>query len=141
MYEAIDPEVLGPLGMSFIRTSRIVRRHVTGQAGFPLTASLPVCATPSQRSSNVPTRPDATAPTPRHQKSQRHQVPAKNARPQAHPTSRTPRTSDSPACKVNGNDSKTNLKPGGLSNRDSPSGIEPMRCQYVLAVRELGAHS
>ena len=35
MYEATDPEVLDPLRMSFIRTLRIVRRHVTGQAGFP----------------------------------------------------------------------------------------------------------
>ena len=34
MYEATDPEALDPLRMSFIRTLRIVRRHVTGQAGF-----------------------------------------------------------------------------------------------------------
>jgi IS4 transposase len=34
MYEAADPEVLDPLRLSFIRTLRIVRRHVTGQAGF-----------------------------------------------------------------------------------------------------------
>lgn len=34
MYEATDPEGLDPLRMSFIRTLRIVRRHVTGQAGF-----------------------------------------------------------------------------------------------------------
>ena len=34
MYEATDPEQLDPLRMSFIRTLRIVRRHVTGQAGF-----------------------------------------------------------------------------------------------------------
>ena len=34
MYEATDPERLDPLRMSFIRTLRIVRRHVTGQAGF-----------------------------------------------------------------------------------------------------------
>ncbi|CAN5243994.1 hypothetical protein BH09ACT8_BH09ACT8_23000 [soil metagenome] len=35
MYEATDPDQLDPLRMSFIRTLRIVRRHVTGQAGFP----------------------------------------------------------------------------------------------------------
>ena len=34
MYEAADPEALDPLRMSFIRTLRIVRRHVTGQAAF-----------------------------------------------------------------------------------------------------------
>jgi hypothetical protein len=34
MYEASDPAGLDPLRMSFIRTLRIVRRHVTGQAGF-----------------------------------------------------------------------------------------------------------
>ena len=34
MYEATDPDRLDPLRMSFIRTLRIVRRHVTGQAGF-----------------------------------------------------------------------------------------------------------
>jgi hypothetical protein len=34
MYEASDPDGLDPLRMSFIRTLRIVRRHVTGQAGF-----------------------------------------------------------------------------------------------------------
>jgi hypothetical protein len=34
MYEATDTEQLDPLRMSFIRTLRIVRRHVTGQAGF-----------------------------------------------------------------------------------------------------------
>jgi hypothetical protein len=34
MYEATDPERLDPLRMSFIQTLRIVRRHVTGQAGF-----------------------------------------------------------------------------------------------------------
>jgi hypothetical protein len=34
MYEATDPDGLDPLRMSFIRTVRIVRRHVTGQAGF-----------------------------------------------------------------------------------------------------------
>lgn len=34
MVEATDPEGLDPLRMSFIRTLRIVRRHVTGQAGF-----------------------------------------------------------------------------------------------------------
>jgi transposase IS4-like protein/DDE family transposase len=34
MYEAADPNGLDPLRMSFIRTLRIVRRHVTGQAGF-----------------------------------------------------------------------------------------------------------
>ncbi|MEX3657290.1 IS4 family transposase [Mycolicibacterium fortuitum] len=32
--EATDPDGLDPLRMSFIRTLRIVRRHVTGQAGF-----------------------------------------------------------------------------------------------------------
>ena len=35
MHEAADPDQLDPLRMSFIRTLRIVRRHVTGQAGFP----------------------------------------------------------------------------------------------------------
>lgn len=35
MYETSDPDGLDPLRMSFIRTLRIVRRHVTGQAGFP----------------------------------------------------------------------------------------------------------
>lgn len=35
MYEAADPEQLDPLRLSFIRTLRIVRRHLTGQAGFP----------------------------------------------------------------------------------------------------------
>jgi hypothetical protein len=35
MYEATDSDQLDPLRMSFIRTLRIVRRHVTGQAGFP----------------------------------------------------------------------------------------------------------
>jgi hypothetical protein len=34
MHEAADPEQLDPLRMSFIRTLRIVRSHVTGQAGF-----------------------------------------------------------------------------------------------------------
>lgn len=34
MYEATDPDGLDPLRMSFIRTLRIIRRHVTGQAGF-----------------------------------------------------------------------------------------------------------
>lgn len=34
MHEATDPDGLDPLRMSFIRTLRIVRRHVTGQAGF-----------------------------------------------------------------------------------------------------------
>ncbi|WP_235677766.1 IS4 family transposase [Mycolicibacterium sarraceniae] len=34
MYEATNPDGLDPLRMSFIRTLRIVRRHVTGQAGF-----------------------------------------------------------------------------------------------------------
>jgi hypothetical protein len=34
MYEAADPDQLDPLRLSFIRTLRIVRRHVTGQAGF-----------------------------------------------------------------------------------------------------------
>lgn len=34
MFEASDPDGLDPLRMSFIRTLRIVRRHVTGQAGF-----------------------------------------------------------------------------------------------------------
>jgi len=34
MYEAADPDGLDPLRMSFIRTLRIVCRHVTGQAGF-----------------------------------------------------------------------------------------------------------
>jgi hypothetical protein len=34
MYEATDPDGPDPLRMSFIRTLRIVRRHVTGQAGF-----------------------------------------------------------------------------------------------------------
>jgi Insertion element 4 transposase N-terminal/Transposase DDE domain len=34
MYEAADPDGLDPLRMSFIRTLRIVRRHVAGQAGF-----------------------------------------------------------------------------------------------------------
>ncbi|MCK5755432.1 MAG: IS4 family transposase [Mycobacterium sp.] len=34
MYEASDPDGLDPLRMSFIRTLRIIRRHVTGQAGF-----------------------------------------------------------------------------------------------------------
>jgi hypothetical protein len=34
MYEAADSDQLDPLRMSFIRTLRIVRRHVTGQAGF-----------------------------------------------------------------------------------------------------------
>lgn len=34
MYEASDPDGLDPLRMSFIRTLRIVRRQVTGQAGF-----------------------------------------------------------------------------------------------------------
>jgi hypothetical protein len=34
MYEAADPDQLDPLPMSFIRTLRIVRRHITGQAGF-----------------------------------------------------------------------------------------------------------
>ena len=34
IYEATDAEHLDPLRMSFIRTLRIVRRHVTGQAGF-----------------------------------------------------------------------------------------------------------
>lgn len=34
MFEATDPDGLNPLRMSFIRTLRIVRRHVTGQAGF-----------------------------------------------------------------------------------------------------------
>jgi hypothetical protein len=34
MYEAADPEQLDPLRMSFIRTLRIIRRHITGQAGF-----------------------------------------------------------------------------------------------------------
>lgn len=34
MYDASDPDGLDPLRMSFIRTLRIVRRHVTGQAGF-----------------------------------------------------------------------------------------------------------
>ena len=34
MYEATDPDGLDPLRLSFIRTLRIVRRHVTGQAGF-----------------------------------------------------------------------------------------------------------
>jgi len=34
MYQATDPDRLDPLRMSFIRTLRIVRRHVTGQAGF-----------------------------------------------------------------------------------------------------------
>lgn len=34
MYEASDPDGHDPLRMSFIRTLRIVRRHVTGQAGF-----------------------------------------------------------------------------------------------------------
>jgi len=63
MYEATDPDRLDPLRMSFIRTLRIVRRHVTGQAGFPLTDSPPASGTPSQKSSNAPIRPDATAPT------------------------------------------------------------------------------
>ena len=63
MYEASDPDGLDPLRMSFIRTLRIVRRHVTGQAGFPLTDSPPACVTPSPRSCNAPTRPNATAPT------------------------------------------------------------------------------
>ena len=34
MCEATDPDRLDPLRMSFIRTLRIVGRHVTGQAGF-----------------------------------------------------------------------------------------------------------
>ena len=34
MYEATDPDVLDPLRMSFIRTLRIIRHHVTGQANF-----------------------------------------------------------------------------------------------------------
>ena len=34
MYEATDPDGFDPLRLSFIRTLRIVRRHVTGQAGF-----------------------------------------------------------------------------------------------------------
>jgi Insertion element 4 transposase N-terminal/Transposase DDE domain len=34
MNEATDPDGLDPLRMSFIRALRIVRRHVTGQAGF-----------------------------------------------------------------------------------------------------------
>lgn len=34
MHEATDPDGLDPLRLSFIRTLRIVRRHVTGQAGF-----------------------------------------------------------------------------------------------------------
>ena len=34
MYEASDPDGLDPLRISFIRTLRIVRRQVTGQAGF-----------------------------------------------------------------------------------------------------------
>ncbi|GFG85569.1 IS4 family transposase [Mycolicibacter algericus] len=34
MHEATDPDGLDPLRMSFIRTLRIVRRHITGQAGF-----------------------------------------------------------------------------------------------------------
>lgn len=34
IYEAADPDGLDPLRMSFIRTLRIVRRHITGQAGF-----------------------------------------------------------------------------------------------------------
>ena len=33
MYEAADPDQLDPLRVSFIRTLRIVRRHVTGQEG------------------------------------------------------------------------------------------------------------
>lgn len=34
MYEAADPDGFDPLRLSFIRTLRIVRRHITGQAGF-----------------------------------------------------------------------------------------------------------
>ncbi|GAA2401859.1 hypothetical protein GCM10009856_07850 [Mycolicibacterium llatzerense] len=34
MVEATDPDGLDPLRMSFIRTLRTVRRHVTGQAGI-----------------------------------------------------------------------------------------------------------
>ena len=34
MHEAADPEGFDPLRLSFIRTLRIVRRHITGQAGF-----------------------------------------------------------------------------------------------------------
>src|SRR6478752_6947758 len=76
-------------------------RHRAG-GFFPLTASPPASATPSQKSSNAPIRPDATAPT--------HASPNEPAAANSHekcsttPTSGTDRhpKSDSPAYKVNG---------------------------------------
>ena len=78
MYEAGDPDQLDPLRMSFIRTLRIVRRHVTGQAGFPLTDSPPAFDTRPRRDPRPPQPAQATPvlPSP-HQTSQRKQIPRK----------------------------------------------------------------
>jgi hypothetical protein len=102
MYEAADPDQLDPLRMSFIRTLRIVRRHVTGQAGFPLTDSPPAFDTPSPRSSPAPTRPGDSGPTlaspnePAEPNSRENDSTTTTSGTERHPTS------DLPAYKVNG---------------------------------------
>src|SRR6476646_3722152 len=62
-----------------------------GRRVFPLTDWPPASATPSQKSSNAPIRPDDTEPTTRDQTSRAHQIPTKNAQPQKHQTQRATR--------------------------------------------------
>jgi hypothetical protein len=96
IYQATDAEHLDPLRMSFIRTLRIVRRHVTGHAGFSperiATCTRHAIAEILQR----PTRPDATAATRASPNEPVAPNSAKNPRPQQqdHPKS------DSAASKV-----------------------------------------
>ena len=92
--EATDPDRLNPLPMSFIRTLRIVRRHVTGQAAFSLTDSPPASDTPSQKSSNAPIRQTPPHLPTRDQTSQPQQIPTKNAQPHEHQTQRATRNPD-----------------------------------------------
>src|SRR6476659_3824288 len=76
-------------------------RHRAG-GFFPLTDSPPTSATPSQKSSPAPTRPDDSVPTPA--SPNQPAAPSSPESASTTPTSGTDRhpKSDSPACKVNG---------------------------------------
>jgi hypothetical protein len=107
IYQATDAEHLDPLRMSFIRTLRIVRRHVTGHAGFSpesiATCTRHAIAEILQR----PTRPDATAATRASPNEPVAPNSAKNPRPQQHQLPRTTRNPTQPPPKLS--------CPGGLS--------------------------
>jgi len=124
MYEAIDPEVLDPLRMSFIRTLRNRPPHDHRQAGFFPPNRLATCLRHAiAEILKVPTRPRRHRTYPRVTK--RAAAPSSREKPSTtmNIRHRGPPDIDSPACKVNGIGSKPGVEASPVRK------TEELRCR------------